>query len=78
MEWIAAIGRYVLGVLRSLGHHAAFFWELLRTLPVSLRRPQFAIVQVHALGNLSLLVIISSLTVLAMDFVLTALMFSTR
>jgi phospholipid/cholesterol/gamma-HCH transport system permease protein len=68
MEWIAALGRFALDILRSLGHHAAFFWELLRTLPVSLRRPYFAVVQVHALGNLSLLVILSS--GLAVGFVL--------
>ena len=68
MEWIAALGRFALDILRSLGHHAAFFWELLRTLPASLRRPYFAVVQVHALGNLSLLVIMSS--GLAVGFVL--------
>jgi phospholipid/cholesterol/gamma-HCH transport system permease protein len=68
MQWIAALGRSVLDVLRALGHHAAFFWELLRTLPTSLRRPHFAVAQVHALGNLSLLVILSS--GLAVGFVL--------
>jgi len=68
MEWLAAIGRHVIDVLRSLGHHATFFWELLRTLPASLRRPSFAVAQVHALGNLSLLVILSS--GLAVGFVL--------
>jgi phospholipid/cholesterol/gamma-HCH transport system permease protein len=68
MSWLAAIGRYVLDSLRALGHHAFFFWELLRTLPASLRRPYFAIAQVHALGNLSLLVILSS--GLAVGFVL--------
>jgi len=68
MERIAALGRFALDILRSLGHHAAFFWELLRTLPGSLRRPYFAVVQVHALGNLSLLVIMSS--GLAVGFVL--------
>jgi len=68
MEWVAALGRFALGILRSLGHHAAFFWQLLRTLPVSLRRPYFAVAQVHALGNLSLLVILSS--GLAVGFVL--------
>ncbi len=68
MEWIAALGRFALDILRSLGHHAAFFWELLRTLPRSLRRPYFAVTQVHALGNLSLLVILSS--GLAVGFVL--------
>ena len=68
MGWVAAIGRYVIESLRVLGHHAFFFWELLRTLPASLRRPSFAVAQVHALGNLSLLVIMSS--GLAVGFVL--------
>ena len=68
MGWLSATGRYVIGCLEALGHHALFFWELLRTLPASLRRPYFAIVQVHALGNLSLLVILSS--GLAVGFVL--------
>jgi phospholipid/cholesterol/gamma-HCH transport system permease protein len=68
MGWIAAVGRYALERLRALGHHAFFFWQLLRTLPASLRRPYFAVAQVHALGNLSLLVILSS--GLAVGFVL--------
>jgi phospholipid/cholesterol/gamma-HCH transport system permease protein len=68
MDALAAIGRYVIDTLRALGHHAFFFWALLRTLPASLRRPYFAMVQVHALGNLSLLVILSS--GLAVGFVL--------
>ena len=68
MNWLAAIGRYVIEGLRALGHHAFFFWELLRTLPTSLKRPYFALLQVHALGNLSLLVIMSS--GLAVGFVL--------
>jgi phospholipid/cholesterol/gamma-HCH transport system permease protein len=68
MGWLAALGRYTLEALRALGHHAFFFWELLRTLPASLRRPYFAVAQVHALGNLSLLVILSS--GLAVGFVL--------
>jgi phospholipid/cholesterol/gamma-HCH transport system permease protein len=65
---LAALGREALEVLRALGHNASFFWELLRTLPKSLRRPYFAMAQVHALGNLSLLVILSS--GLAVGFVL--------
>jgi len=68
MSWLSAIGRYVIECLHALGHHAFFFWELLRTLPASLKRPYFALVQVHALGNLSLLVILSS--GLAVGFVL--------
>ncbi len=68
MDALAAIGRYTLELLRSLGHQAAFFWELLRTCPKALRRPYFAVAQVHALGNLSLLVILAS--GLAVGFVL--------
>ncbi len=68
MGGLAAIGRLVLDSVHALGHHAFFFWELLRTLPTSLRRPYFAVAQVHALGNLSLLVILSS--GLAVGFVL--------
>src|ERR1700712_5648273 len=68
MKFVAAIGRYTLECIRALGHNAAFFWQLLRTLPTSLRRPYFAVVQIHALGNLSLLVILSA--GLAVGFVL--------
>ena len=68
MNPLATLGGHALEVLRALGHNAAFFWELLRTLPTSLRRPYFAVAQVHALGNLSLLVILSS--GLAVGFVL--------
>ena len=68
MSWVAAIGRHVIECLRALGHNALFFWALLRTLPASLKRPYFAVLQVHALGNLSLLVILSS--GLAVGFVL--------
>ena len=68
MSWFAALGGYVLDSLRALGHHAFFFWELLCTLPTALRRPYFAVAQVHALGNLSLLVILAS--GLAVGFVL--------
>ena len=68
MNPLATLGGHALEVLRGLGHNAAFFWELLRTLPTSLRRPYFAVAQVHALGNLSLLVILSS--GLAVGFVL--------
>lgn len=68
MKWIDALGRYTLECLRALGHHAFFFYALLKTLPSALRRPYFAVAQVHALGNLSLLVIMSS--GLAVGFVL--------
>ena len=68
MEWIAALGRFALDILRSLGHHAAFFWELLRTLPLSLRRPILVATQIHLIGNLSLGIVAAS--GLAVGFVL--------
>ncbi|HWH84167.1 MAG TPA: lipid asymmetry maintenance ABC transporter permease subunit MlaE [Burkholderiaceae bacterium] len=68
MGWLASLGRAVLDSVQALGHQAWFFWELLRTLPTALRRPYFAVAQVHALGNLSLLVIVAS--GLAVGFVL--------
>ena len=68
MRYVALLGRRVIDGVRALGHQAVFLAELLRTLPASLRRPYFAVAQVHALGNLSLLVILAS--GLAVGFVL--------
>ena len=68
-----ALGRIVLGVLRSLGHNALFFGELLRNVPAALRRPFLVVAQVHAIGNLSLVIIMSS--GLAVGFVLALQMY---
>ena len=68
MGLVAALGRFVIDRLAALGHQALFFLQLLRALPGSLKRPYFAVQQVHALGNLSLLVILAS--GLAVGFVL--------
>ena len=65
---LALVGRQALGVLRSLGHHAYFLFDLLRRTPAALRRPFLVIAQVHAIGNLSLLIIMAS--GLAVGFVL--------
>ena len=62
------IGRRVLEALRGLGHNAYFFVDLLRNLPAALRRPFLIVAQVHAIGNLSLLIIMAS--GLAVGFVL--------
>ena len=70
---IRALGRSVLGVLRSLGHSAIFFGELLRNVPAALRRPFLVVAQVHAIGNLSLVIIMSS--GLAVGFVLALQMY---
>jgi len=65
---LAALGRRALEVLRGLGHNATFFGELVRNIPAALRRPYLVIAQVHAIGNLSLLIIMAS--GLAVGFVL--------
>ena len=65
---LAFIGRRTLETLRALGHHAFFFFDLLRNVPAALRRPFLVIAQVHAIGNLSLVIIMAS--GLAVGFVL--------
>jgi phospholipid/cholesterol/gamma-HCH transport system permease protein len=73
IDWIAAIGRRVLQILQTLGHNAFFFIDLLRNVPVALRRPYLVVAQVHAIGNLSLLIIVAS--GLAVGFVLALQMY---
>ncbi|MEO8057718.1 MAG: lipid asymmetry maintenance ABC transporter permease subunit MlaE [Burkholderiales bacterium] len=65
---VQALGRSVLETLRALGHTAFFFAELLRSVPAALRRPHLVVAQVHAIGNLSLVIIMAS--GLAVGFVL--------
>jgi phospholipid/cholesterol/gamma-HCH transport system permease protein len=61
-------GVKALGILQALGHHAFFFVELLRSVPAALRRPFLVVAQIHSIGNLSLVIIMSS--GLAVGFVL--------
>jgi len=70
---LASLGRRALEILRVLGHHAFFFLDLLRRTPAALRRPFLVIAQVHSIGNLSLLIIMSS--GLAVGFVLALQMY---
>ncbi|MEO8807200.1 MAG: lipid asymmetry maintenance ABC transporter permease subunit MlaE [Burkholderiaceae bacterium] len=65
---IASAGRTALEILRALGHHAFFFYDLLRNVPAALRRPFLVVTQIHSIGNLSLVIIMSS--GLAVGFVL--------
>jgi phospholipid/cholesterol/gamma-HCH transport system permease protein len=67
-QLLQVVGHRALEALRGLGHNATFFGELLRSLPAALRRPFLVIAQVHAIGNLSLLIIMAS--GLAVGFVL--------
>jgi phospholipid/cholesterol/gamma-HCH transport system permease protein len=70
---LAPIGRKTLELLRVLGHYAFFFVDLLRAMPAALRRPYLVIAQIHAIGNLSLLIITAS--GLAVGFVLALQMY---
>jgi len=70
---IDRLGRAALELLRIFGHHATFFLELLRACPAALRRPYLVVAQIHAIGNLSLVIILSS--GLAVGFVLALQMY---
>ena len=73
MNPLAAVGGRTLDILRSLGHAASFFVDLLRAMPEALRRFGLVVVQIHAIGNLSLLIILAS--GLAVGFVLALQMY---
>ena len=66
--FVGSVGRKTLEIFESLGHHAFFFYDLLRNIPAALRRPFLVVAQIHAIGNLSLLIIMAS--GLAVGFVL--------
>ena len=73
MTAVALLGRWVLDTLYALGHHAAFFYDLLRNIPAALRRPYLVVAQIHAIGNRSLLIIMAS--GMAVGFVLALQMY---
>jgi phospholipid/cholesterol/gamma-HCH transport system permease protein len=70
---LATLGAGTLQLLRSLGHAALFFLALLRAIPASLRRFGLVVAQIHAIGNLSLVIILAS--GLAVGFVLALQMY---
>jgi phospholipid/cholesterol/gamma-HCH transport system permease protein len=67
-EALRWIGAATLAWLRSLGHAAYFFLDLLKASPGALRRFGLVVVQIHAIGNRSLMIICASGT--AVGFVL--------
>jgi len=73
MNTIAALGARTLRVLQGWGHAALFFLGLLRVLPQSFRRFGLVVVQMHAIGNRSLVIILAS--GLAVGFVLALQMY---
>jgi phospholipid/cholesterol/gamma-HCH transport system permease protein len=73
MIGVSALGARTLGVFRAFGHAAFFFADLVRAIPASLRRFGLVVAQIHAIGNLSLVIIMSS--GLAVGFVLALQMY---
>jgi len=73
MNTIAALGARTLRVLQGWGHAALFFLSLLRVLPQTVRRFGLVVVQMHAIGNRSLVIILAS--GLAVGFVLALQMY---
>jgi phospholipid/cholesterol/gamma-HCH transport system permease protein len=73
MNAIEMLGARTLGILRSFGHAAGFFVDLLRATPAALRRFGLVVMQIHAIGNLSLLIIVAS--GMAVGFVLALQMY---
>jgi phospholipid/cholesterol/gamma-HCH transport system permease protein len=70
---LATLGARSLDVLRSFGHAAFFFVALLRAIPGAVRRFGLVVTQIHAIGNLSLVIILAS--GLAVGFVLALQMY---
>jgi phospholipid/cholesterol/gamma-HCH transport system permease protein len=60
-------------VLRAFGHAAFFFVDLLAAIPAAMRRFGLVVAQIHAIGNLSLVIILAS--GLAVGFVLALQMY---
>ena len=73
MTMLATLGARTLTVFRSFGHAAFFLFDLLRAIPASLRRFGLVVVQVHAIGSRSLIIILAS--GLAVGFVLALQMY---
>jgi phospholipid/cholesterol/gamma-HCH transport system permease protein len=73
MNWVASIGARTLQILQGWGHAARFFAGLIQVLPQSLRRFGLVVVQMQAIGNRSLVIILAS--GLAVGFVLALQMY---
>jgi len=75
MNWLALLGARALAELRGFGHAALFFVDLLRALPPALRRFGLVVMQMHAIGNRSLVIIVAS--GMAVGFVLALQLYNT-
>jgi phospholipid/cholesterol/gamma-HCH transport system permease protein len=65
---LPTLGRRALDVLRGLGHASFFLVDLLKSVPAALRRFYLVVLQIHQIGNYSLVIIAAS--GLAVGFVL--------
>ena len=74
-NFVARLGAATLEILRVLGHHAALFAALLRACGAAIKRPYLIVAQVHAIGNLSVLIIVAS--GMAVGFVLALQLYYT-
>ena len=67
------LGAQALAILRSVGHAFFFVVDLLRAAPVAMRRFGLVVMQIHAIGNRSLVIILAS--GMAVGFVLALQMY---
>lgn len=73
MNVFARVGAVTIETVRSLGHAGVFFFDLMRCMPAALRRFGLVVAQIHAIGNLSLVIILAS--GMAVGFVLALQMY---
>ena len=72
-DTLAALGALAIRAVRSFGRAGLFFADLVLHMPAALRRFGLVVRQIHAIGNLSLVIILSS--GLAVGFVLALQMY---
>ena len=60
MAFVNRLGAAALEWLRRIGHAAFFAGSVMAAVPASLRRFGLVVQQIHAVGNLSLLIILAS------------------
>ena len=60
IEVVPRLGRWALGYMYRLGHGAFFLAELVKNVPLSLRRFYLVVAQIHAIGNRSTVIIVAS------------------
>ncbi len=73
VDRVAALGARTLAAMRGFGRAGLFFVDLVRASPAALRRFGLVVVQVHKIGNRSLLIILAS--GVAVGFVLALQMY---